>query len=78
MGLRFTATIGSSVAPAGPSICRGVGPAAFIDNLLIETSIRHGGTGGIAYHYISDTYIAVFSKFIPCGVWEAVYLIEGA
>ena len=49
----------------------------FIDNLLAETSIRYGGTGGIAYHYISDTYIALFSRFIPVGVWEAVYLIEG-
>jgi len=33
--------------------------------------------GGIAYHYISDTYVALFSRFIPCGVWEAVHLIEG-
>jgi TnpA family transposase len=49
----------------------------FIDNLLAETSIRYGGTGGIAYHYVSDTYIALFSKFIPCGVWEAVHLIDG-
>jgi TnpA family transposase len=32
---------------------------------------------GIAYHYISDTYVALFSRFIPCGVWEAVHLIEG-
>jgi TnpA family transposase len=24
-----------------------------------------------------DTYIALFSKFIPVGVWEAVYLIQG-
>ena len=49
----------------------------FIDNLLAETSIRYGGTGGIGYYYISDTYIALFSKFIPVGVWEAVYLIQG-
>ncbi|MEU2687180.1 Tn3 family transposase [Streptomyces hygroscopicus] len=33
--------------------------------------------GGIAYHHISDTYIALFTHFIPCGVWEAVYIIEG-
>ena len=49
----------------------------FIDNLLAETSIRYGGTGGIAYHYVSDTYIALFSKFIPVGVWEAVHIIRG-
>ncbi|MEU9005377.1 Tn3 family transposase [Streptomyces sp. NPDC048551] len=47
------------------------------NNLLAETSIRYGGYGGIAYRHISDTYIALFSHFIPCGVWEAVYLFEG-
>ena len=49
----------------------------YIDNLLAETSIRYGGVGGIADHYVSDTYVALFSRFIPCGVWEAVHLIEG-
>jgi TnpA family transposase len=44
-----------------------------IDNLLAETSIRYGG---IAHHLVSDTYVALFSRFIPCGVWEAVYLID--
>ena len=62
---------GAAVAADGTQV------ETFIDNLLAETSIRYGGTGGIAYHYISDTYIALFSKFIPVGVWEAVYLIEG-
>ncbi|WP_433501761.1 transposase (plasmid) [Sphaerimonospora sp. CA-214678] len=47
------------------------------NNLLAETSIRYGGYGGIAYRHISNTYIALFSRFIPCGVWEAVYIIEG-
>ncbi|OKK14774.1 hypothetical protein AMK16_30005 [Streptomyces sp. CB00455] len=47
------------------------------NNLLAGTSIRYGGYGGIAYRHISDTYIALFSHFIPCGVWEAVYLFEG-
>ena len=47
------------------------------DNLLAETSVRYGGYGGIAYRHISSTYIALFSHFIPCGVWEAVYIIEG-
>jgi hypothetical protein len=37
------------------------------DNLLAETSIRYGGYGGIAYRHISNTYIALFSHFIPCG-----------
>ena len=35
------------------------------------------GHGGIAYHHVSDTYIALFSKFIPVGVWEAVHIIQG-
>lgn len=26
---------------------------------------------------MSDTYIALFSHFIPCGVWEAVYILDG-
>ena len=49
----------------------------YLDNLLAETSVRYGKPGGIAYHHISDTYIALFTHFIPCGVWEAVYIIEG-
>lgn len=50
---------------------------ACLDNLLAETSVRYGKPGGIAYHHISDTYIALFTHFIPCGVWEAVHIIEG-
>lgn len=46
-------------------------------NLLAEYHIRYGGYGGIAYHHVADNYVALFSHFIPCGVWEAVYIIEG-
>jgi hypothetical protein len=46
------------------------------NNILAETSIRYGGFGGIAFRLVSDTYIALFSNFIPCGVWEAVYLLD--
>ncbi|MFF4867372.1 transposase [Streptomyces sp. NPDC001231] len=49
----------------------------YLDNLLAETSVRYGKPGGIAYHHISDTYVALFTHFIPCGVWEAVYIIVG-
>lgn len=28
----------------------------------------------VAYHHISGEYIALFSHFISCGVWEAVYI----
>lgn len=46
------------------------------NNLLGERHIRYGGYGGIAYYHISATYIALFSKFIACGVWEAVYILD--
>ncbi|MEU9056436.1 Tn3 family transposase [Streptomyces sp. NPDC048384] len=62
---------GTSVAADGTQM------DTFIDNLLAESSIRYGGFGGIAYHHISDQYIALFSRFVPCGVWEAVYIIDG-
>jgi TnpA family transposase len=47
------------------------------ENLLAEQHIRYGGYGGIAYHHISDTYILLFSHFIACGVWEAIYILDG-
>ena len=46
-------------------------------NLLSEYHIRYGGYGGIAYYHVSDKYIALFSRFIPCGVYEAVYILDG-
>jgi TnpA family transposase len=46
-------------------------------NLLSEYHIRYGGYGGIGYYHVLDTYIALFSHFIPCGVWEAVYILDG-
>lgn len=45
-------------------------------NLLSENHIRYGGYGGIGYYHVSDTYIALFSHFIPCGVWEGVYILD--
>lgn len=47
------------------------------NNLLSEHHIRYGGWGGIAYYHVSDTYIALFSHFISCGVWEAIYILDG-
>jgi hypothetical protein len=40
------------------------------NNLLGSRHIRYGGYGGIAYHHIANSYIALFTTFIPCGVWE--------
>lgn len=45
-------------------------------NLLVEYHIRYDGYGGIGYYHVSDTYIALFSHFIPCSVWEAVYILD--
>jgi TnpA family transposase len=47
------------------------------NNLLGAYHVRYGKFGGVAYHHISDTYIALFSHFIACGVWEAVYILDG-
>ena len=58
--------------------CAGDGTIQYIreENLIAEYHIRYGHRGGIAYHHVSDQYIALFSTFIPCGVWEAVEIIE--
>ena len=64
----------------------GTGQAAIADgthikltenNLLGERHIRYGAYGGIAYHHISDNYVALFCNFIACGVWEGVYILDG-
>jgi len=47
------------------------------NNLLGSRHIRYGAYGGIAYHHIADNYIALFTSFIPCGVWEAVHILDG-
>jgi TnpA family transposase len=46
------------------------------NNLMGEHHIRYGKYGGINYQHISGTYIALFTKFITCGVWEAVYILD--
>ncbi len=62
---------GSQVATDGTQM------DTWADNLLAESHIRYGGYGGIAFRHVSDTYIALFSRLIPCGVWEAVYVFDG-
>ena len=46
-------------------------------NLIAEFHFRYKKKGGIAYHHVADNYILLFSTFMPCGVWEAVEIIEG-
>ncbi len=54
----------------------GTGESASVDGTkwdLYEQNlyhIRYGGYGGIGYYHVSDTYIALFSNFIPCGVHD--------
>lgn len=64
----------------------GTGESASVDgtkwdlyeqNLLSEYHVRYMGSGGIGYYHLSDTYIALFSHFIPCGVYEAIYILDG-
>ena len=47
------------------------------DNLISEQHIRYGKKGAMAYHHVADNYLAFFSTFIQCGVWEAIYIIDG-
>ena len=47
------------------------------DNLLAEYHLRYGARGGIAYYHVANNYIAFFASFIPCGVWEAIAILEG-
>lgn len=51
--------------------------SVYEQNLLSEYHIRYGGYGGIGYYHVSDKYIALFSRFIPCGVHEGVYILDG-
>lgn len=46
------------------------------NNLMGSRHIRYGGYGGIAYHHIANNYIALFTSFISCGVWEAVHILD--
>lgn len=46
-------------------------------NLLSEYHIRYGGYGGIGCYHVSDMYIALFSHFIPSGVYDAIYILDG-
>jgi TnpA family transposase len=45
-------------------------------SLMSEYHIRYGGYGGIGYYLVSDTYIALFSRFIACGAWEGNTILD--
>ncbi len=65
--------------------CWGSGDSAAADgmkwdlyeqNLLSEYHVRYGGWGGVGYYHVSDTYIALFSNFVSCGVWEGIHILD--
>ena len=43
-------------------------------NMMAEYHIRYGGYGGIGYYLLSDSYIALLSRFTTCGSWEGHYI----
>ena len=51
--------------------------SVYSQNNFSEYHIRYGGYGGIGYYHVSDKYIALFSRFIPCGAYEAIYILDG-
>ncbi|RTL47062.1 MAG: Tn3 family transposase [Burkholderiales bacterium] len=46
-------------------------------NLLAGMHFRYKKMGAVAYRHVADNYIAVFHHFIPPGMLEALYVIEG-
>ena len=47
------------------------------NNPMAEYHFRYRDIGGVAYYHVADTYVAIFSRFVPCGTWEAIYIIDG-
>jgi len=50
--------------------------ATWVENLVGELHIRYGAYGGIGYYYVSDTYQALLSRFITCGTYEAIHILD--
>lgn len=46
-------------------------------NLLVGMHFRYRKMGAVAYRHVANNYIAVFHHFIPPGMLEALYVIEG-
>lgn len=45
----------------------------YMKKILPGNYIRYGGIG---YYHVPDTYIALFSHFTLCSVWEGVYILD--
>lgn len=50
---------------------------AYEENLTTGYHVRSRKMGLVAYRHVADNSIAVFRHFIPPGIWEAVYVIDG-
>jgi len=46
------------------------------ESLKTSYHIRYGGYGGIGYYLVSDTYIAIFSRFQACGAYEGHAILD--
>src|SRR4051795_7351258 len=46
------------------------------ESLKTSYHIRYGGYGGIGYYLVSDTYIALFSRFLACGAYEGHSILD--
>lgn len=46
------------------------------NTLISEYHIRHGGYGGVGYYMVSDSYVAIMSRFQTCGAWEGHYILD--
>jgi TnpA family transposase len=46
-------------------------------NLLAGYHFRYRKMGAVAYRHVANNYIAYFAHFIPPGIREAIYVIEG-
>jgi len=46
------------------------------NTIMSEFHIRYGGYGGIGYYIVSDTYIALYSRFITCGSYEGHHILD--
>jgi len=44
---------------------------------LSEDHPRDATCGGVGFNLVSDNYIAQFRRFTPCGLREAIHLIDG-
>ena len=45
-------------------------------SLMTDYHIHYGGYGGIGFYLVSDTYIALFSRFSACGAYEGHSILD--